>query len=156
LILCVVRFYSGGRYQNGAFWATPLHYLARAALVVAADDTDRNDVDVVVVDFVDDDAAAARDTESDNARNPKGPSSPFVAAATEIVTEALDYFRGRRSPSPAPSPSPKWQGINECVNPRIGYHGVDAYVASGTNALQALADLLAAGATERRNPGVTE
>ncbi len=58
-----------------------------------------------------------------------------VATAAAIVTEALDYFRGR-------APGGEWQGINECVNPPIGYHGVDAYVASGTNVLQALADLL--------------
>ena len=42
----------------------------------------------------------------------------------------MDYFTGRASTL--------WQGVNECVDPDINYHGVDAYVASGSNALKAL------------------
>jgi hypothetical protein len=85
---------ANGTYQNGAYWATPLHYVARALV-----------------------GAGRRD---------------FV---TSLLTETMDYFRGR-------SPGTPWSGINEAVNPQGGWHGVDAYVASATNVLRALDEVL--------------
>jgi len=84
-----------GTYQNGAYWATPLHYYVAASQNVAANI----------------------------------PGSQFIVES--VLNNTMDYFRGR-------NPGGAWQGTCECVNPAINYHGVDAYVASATNVLQAL------------------
>jgi hypothetical protein len=84
---------ANGTYQNGAYWATPLHYLVQAVLNVGGEEA--------------------------------------LSGAVAVLNATMDYFRGRDSAT--------WQGVNEAVNPDINYHGVDAYVASGTNVLKALA-----------------
>ena len=84
-----------GTYQNGAFWATPLHYLVAAAQNVQEEVPS-------AIDF-----------------------------AKSVLNSTLDYYRGRQ-------PGGAWQGVNECVDPPLSYHGVDGYVASGTNVLAAM------------------
>ena len=91
---------ANGTYQNGAFWATPLHYFVKAAQNVG-----------------------------------ESAVPGVLTLAQTVMSQTMDYFRGR-------APGGGWQGVNECVDPPINYHGVDGYVASGTNVLEALSLLL--------------